>query len=173
PEQIMVVSGSQQALDLATRVLLDAGSSAWVEEPGYWLVHRVLQARECRAVPVPVDGEGLDVSAGVKLGRKARAAFVAPSHQYPLGVTMSASRRLQLLEWARSAGAWIIEDEYDSEDRYDTMAIASLQGLDTDGRVISRQLQQSDVSIFATRISCHPSRSGRALRRNAGGDGYL
>src|SRR5205807_6268268 len=86
PEQIMVVSGSQQALDLATRVLLDVGSSAWVEEPGYWLVHRVLQARGCRAVPVPVDGEGLDVSAGVKLDRKARVAFVAPSHQYPLGV---------------------------------------------------------------------------------------
>jgi GntR family transcriptional regulator/MocR family aminotransferase len=132
----MVVSGSQQALDLATRVLLDAGSSAWVEEPGYCLVHRVLQARGCRAVPVPVDGEGLDVSAGVKLARKARAAFVAPSHQYPLGVTMSASRRLRLLEWARSAGAWIIEDDYDSEYRYDTMPIASLQGLDTNGRVI-------------------------------------
>src|SRR5947199_4965476 len=136
PEQIMVVSGSQQALDLATRVLLDIGSSAWVEEPGYWLVHRVLQARGCRAVPVPVDGEGLDVRAVVKLGRKARAAFVAPSHQYPLGVTMSASRRLQLLEWARSAGAWIIEDDYDSEYRYDTMPIASLQGLDTNARVI-------------------------------------
>jgi GntR family transcriptional regulator/MocR family aminotransferase len=136
PEQIMVVSGSQQALDLATRVLLDVGSSAWVEEPGYWLVRRVLQARGCRAVPVPVDGEGLDVSAGVKLGHKARAAFVAPSHQYPLGVTMSASRRLQLLEWGRSAGTWIIEDDYDSEYRYDTMPIASLQGLDTNGRVI-------------------------------------
>jgi GntR family transcriptional regulator / MocR family aminotransferase len=135
-EQIMIVSGSQQALDLATRVLLDVGSSAWVEEPGYWLVHRVLQASGCRAVPVPVDGEGLDVSAGVKRSRKARAVFVAPSHQYPLGVTMSASRRLQLLEWAQSAGAWIIEDDYDSEYRYDTMPIASLQGLDTNGRVI-------------------------------------
>ena len=136
PEQIMVVSGSQQALDLATRVLLDVGSSAWIEEPGYWLVHRVLQARGCRAMPVPVDDEGLDVSAGVKLARKARGVFVAPSHQYPLGVTMSASRRLQLLEWTRSAGAWIIEDDYDSEYRYDTMPIASLQGLDTNGRVI-------------------------------------
>src|SRR5437868_13823658 len=136
PEQIMVVSGSQQALDLATRVLLDVGSSAWVEEPGYWLVHRVLQARGCRAVPVPVDGEGLDVSAGVKLGRKARAALVAPSHQYPLGVTMSASRRSPLLGWARSAGAWIMQDDYDRDYRYDTMPIASLQGLDTNGRVI-------------------------------------
>src|SRR6266404_5332601 len=109
-EQIMIVSGSQQALDLATRVLLDAGTAAWVEEPGYWLVHRVLQSAGCRAVPVPVDSNGLVVGAGIKLNPKARASFVAPSHQYPLGVTMSATRRLELLEWAQRAGAWIIED---------------------------------------------------------------
>src|SRR6266404_4878946 len=126
-EQIMIVSGSQQALDLATRVLLDAGTAAWVEEPGYWLVHRVLQSAGCRAVPVPVDSNGLVVAAGIKLNRKARAAFVAPSHQYPLGVTMSATRRLELLEWAQRAGAWVIEDDYDSEYRYDGMPIASLQ----------------------------------------------
>src|SRR5438105_2597284 len=135
-EQIMIVSGSQQALDLATRVLLDAGTAAWVEEPGYWLVHRVLQSAGCRAVPAPVDSNGLIVAAGIKLNRNARAAFVAPSHQYPLGVTMSATRRLELLEWAERAGAWIIEDDYDSEYRYDTMPIASLQGLDINGRVI-------------------------------------
>src|SRR5207302_6297638 len=93
-------------------------------------------AAGCRAVPVPVDPEGLDVAAGIKLSRKARAVFVAPSHQYPLGVTMSATRRLQLLEWAQQAGAWIVEDDYDSEFRYDSMPIASLQGLDTDSRVI-------------------------------------
>jgi GntR family transcriptional regulator/MocR family aminotransferase len=87
-------------------------------------------------VPVPVDSEGLNVSAGIKLSRKARAAFVAPSHQYPLGVTMSASRRLRLLEWAQDAGAWIVEDDYDSEYRYDSMPIASLQGLDSNGRVV-------------------------------------
>src|SRR5712671_1239947 len=135
-EQIMIVSGSQQALDLATRVLLDAGTAAWVEEPGYWLVRRVLQSAGCRAVPVPVDSNGLMVAAGIKLNRKARAAFVAPSHQYPLGVTMSATRRLELLEWAQRAGAWIIEDDYDSEYRYDGMPIASLQGLDSNARVI-------------------------------------
>lgn len=134
--QIMIVNGSQQALDLATRVLLDAGSSAWVEEPGYWLVHHALRAAGCRAVPVPVDAEGLDVAKGIRLSRKARAAFVAPSHQYPLGVTMSASRRFQLLEWAQRAGAWIIEDDYDSEYRYDSMPIAALQGLDGNARVI-------------------------------------
>jgi GntR family transcriptional regulator/MocR family aminotransferase len=135
-EQIMIVSGSQQALDLATRVLLDAGAAAWVEEPGYWLVQRVLQSSGCRAVPVPVDSNGLVVAAGIKLNRKARAAFVAPSHQYPLGVTMSATRRLELLEWAQRAGAWIIEDDYDSEYRFDGMPIASLQGLDRNSRVI-------------------------------------
>ncbi len=135
-EQIMIVSGSQQALDLATRVLLDARTAAWVEEPGYWLVHRVLQSAGCRAVPVPVDSNGLIVAAGIKLNRKARAAFVTPSHQYPLGVTMSATRRLELMEWAQKAGAWIIEDDYDSEYRFDGMPIASLQGLDRNARVI-------------------------------------
>ena len=135
-DQIIVVSGSQQALDLATRVLLDPGDVAWVEEPGYWLVHQVLTAAGCRAISVPVDRDGLDVAAGIKSGGNVRAAFVAPSHQYPLGVTMTATRRLQLLEWAEGAGAWIIEDDYDSEYRYDSNPIASLQGLDRNGRVI-------------------------------------
>lgn len=134
--QIMIVSGSQQALDLSTRVLLDSGSSAWVEEPGYWLVQQVLKAAGVRAVPVPVDAEGLNVKEGVRRGRKARAVFVTPSHQYPLGVTMSAARRLELLDWAQRAGAWIVEDDYDSEYRYDSMPIASLQGLDTNARVL-------------------------------------
>jgi len=135
-QQIMIVSGSQQALDLATRVLLEAGRAAWVEEPGYWLVHHVLKAARCRIVPVPVDAEGLNVTAGIRLNRNARAAFVAPSHQYPLGVTMSAARRLQLLEWAQRSRAWIIEDDYDSEYRYGSLPIASLQGLDGNARVI-------------------------------------
>src|SRR5947208_4791207 len=134
--QIMIVSGSQQALDLTTRVILDPGAAVWVEEPGYWLVHHVLRAAGSRSVAVPVDAEGLNVAAGIRLNRKARAAFVAPSHQYPLGVTMSATRRLQLLEWAQGAGAWIVEDDYDSEYRYNGMPIASLQGLDSNARVI-------------------------------------
>jgi GntR family transcriptional regulator / MocR family aminotransferase len=134
--QIMIVSGSQQALDLTTRVIVDPGAAVWVEEPGYWLVHYVLRAAGCRAVPVPVDAEGLNVAAGMRLNRKARAVFVAPSHQYPLGVTMSATRRLQLLEWAQHAGAWIVEDDYDSEYRYNSKPIASLQGMDHHDRVI-------------------------------------
>jgi GntR family transcriptional regulator / MocR family aminotransferase len=136
PHQVMIVTGSQQALELSARVLLDSGCSAWMEEPGYWLTKHVLIAAGCRLIPVPVDGEGLDVTAGLKLCRKARAAYVAPSHQYPLGATMSASRRLQLLDWAQSSGSWIIEDDYDSEYRYGSMPIASLQGLDQSSRVI-------------------------------------
>lgn len=136
PNQIMIVSGSQQALDLSTRVLLNPGNPVWVEEPGYWLARHVLLAAGCHIVPVPVDSEGLDVNAGIKHCRTARAALVAPSHQYPLGVTMSASRRLQLLHWARQAGAWLIEDDYDSEFRYESQPIASLQGLDEASRVI-------------------------------------
>src|SRR5262249_39095210 len=136
PDQLMIVSGSQQALDLTTRVLLNSDDAAWVEEPGYWLAQRALQARSCRIVPVPVDADGLNVDAGGKLKRKPRAIFVAPSHQYPLGVKMSASRRLQLLAWAQQAGAWIVEDDYDSEFRYGSMPISSLQGLDRNARVI-------------------------------------
>jgi GntR family transcriptional regulator/MocR family aminotransferase len=136
PHQIMVVSGSQQALDITARVLLDPGDSVWVEEPSYLLTRSVLAGAGCRLIPVPVDEEGIDVAAGIRRRRKARAAFVTPSHQYPLGSTMSASRRLQLLNWARSSGAWIVEDDYDSAYRFESMPIPSLQGLDTDLRVI-------------------------------------
>ena len=135
-DQIMVVSGSQQALTLIARVLLDAGSPVWVEEPGYRGARDVFRLRSARLVPVPVDEEGLDVSAGIERCANASAVYVTPSHQYPLGMVMSASRRLRLLEWARRAGAWIIEDDYDSEYRYESLPIASLQGLDRDSRVL-------------------------------------
>jgi GntR family transcriptional regulator/MocR family aminotransferase len=134
--QIMVVSGSQQALDLCARVLLNPGSPVWVEEPGYEFMRHALRFAGCKLIPVPVDGEGLAVATGIKQCPKAHAAYVTPSHQYPLGVTMSAARRLQLLDWAHNAGAWILEDDYDSEYRYETMPIASLQGLDQGSRVI-------------------------------------
>jgi len=134
--QIMVVNGSQHALDLSARVLLDADSRVWIEEPGYEFLRHTLTLSGCRLVPVPVDGEGLDVAAGIKLCRNARAAFVTPSHQYPLGSTMSAARRLQLLEWAHRSDAWIVEDDYDSEFRYESMPVASMQGLDPGSRVI-------------------------------------
>jgi GntR family transcriptional regulator/MocR family aminotransferase len=134
--QIMVVSGSQQALDISARVLLDPGSRVWIEEPSYELMRYALILAGCRLIPVPVDDEGLDVAAGIRRHRKAKAAYVTPSHQFPLGVTMSASRRMQLLDWAQKSDSWIIEDDYDSEYRYQNMPIASLQGLDHNSRVI-------------------------------------
>ena len=135
-QQIMVVSGSQQALELSARVLLDPGSRVWIEEPGYPLARHVLTMHAAQMIPVPVDEEGLDVEEGIKRCRNARAVAVTPSHQYPLGVTMSASRRFQLLDWAEASGAWILEDDYDSEYRYESKPIASLQGLDSHSRVI-------------------------------------
>lgn len=134
--QIMIVSGSQQALDICAHVLTDPGDSVWVEEPGYEPLRRSLAMADCRPVPVRVDGDGLIVAAGLKRSPQARAAFVTPSHQFPLGAVMSVSRRLQLLEWAHKANAWIVEDDYDSDYRYESMPISSLQGLDRGSRVI-------------------------------------
>ncbi len=136
PEQVMVVSGSQQALHLTASVLLDPGDAVWMEEPGYRLARNVFAAAACRPVAIPVDEEGLNVAAGMRRCAHARAAYVTPSHQYPLGSTMSARRRVQLLNWAQSHGAWVIEDDYDSEYRFASAPIASLQGLDTNSRVI-------------------------------------
>ena len=135
-EQIMIVSGSQQGVEVAARVLLDVGDPVWIEEPGYRFARTVFTFNGCRIVPVPVDNDGLNVVAGIKLCRKPRLVMVTPSHHYPLGVTMSASRRLQLLDWAEKVGAWIIEDDYDSEYRYGSTPISSLQGMDSNGRVI-------------------------------------
>lgn len=136
PSQVMVVCGSQQALDLCTRVLCDPGAPVWMEEPGYWLARRAFELGGCRMVPVPVDAEGLDVAAGRRACRRARLAYVTPSHQYPLGVTLSEPRRRQLLEWAREAGAWILEDDYDGEYAHPAAPVLSLQGLDADRRVV-------------------------------------
>ena len=134
--QIMIVSGSQQGLEITTRVLLDPGDRVWMEEPGYRFARSVFSCAGCMIVPVRVDAEGLNVAAGEKRYGDARAVLVTPSHQYPLGVTMSASRRLQLLDLAESNGSWIIEDDYDSEYRYEGMPVTSLQGLDRNARVV-------------------------------------
>jgi GntR family transcriptional regulator / MocR family aminotransferase len=136
PGQIMVVSGSQQALDITSRVLLDPGDAVWIEEPGYPLVRALLLGSGCRTIPVPVDQEGLNVAAGLQMCSNARVAFVTPSHHYALGVTMSAARRFQLLEWARQNASWIVEDDYDSEYRFESMPIPSLQSLDPSASVI-------------------------------------
>jgi GntR family transcriptional regulator/MocR family aminotransferase len=136
PEQVLVVTGSQQGIDLSARVLLDAGDPVWVEDPGYLGARSALAAADLRVAPVPLDAEGLDVRAGATRVRRAKLVYVTPSHQYPLGVTMSLGRRLALLEWAGRAGAWILEDDYDSEYRYAGRPLAALQGLDAAGRVI-------------------------------------
>jgi GntR family transcriptional regulator / MocR family aminotransferase len=135
-DQIMIVSGSQQALDICARVLLESGSRVWMEEPGYRFARSVFALNRCQVVPVPVDQEGLNVAAGIKRCRQARAVLATPSHQYPLGFTMSASRRMQLLDWAERSRSWILEDDYDSDYRYENSPISSLQGLDRNARVV-------------------------------------
>ena len=136
PEQVLIVNGSQQALEITARVLLDPGARVWIEDPCYRFAQDVFKLNGCELVPVSVDEEGLDVAAGITKCRNARAAFVSPSHQFPLGVTMSASRRLDLLDWAEGRRSWILEDDYDSEYRYEGMPITSLQGLDRNSRVV-------------------------------------
>lgn len=135
-EQVLIVSGSQQALDLAARMLLDPGDAAWIEDPGYHGARNALLAAGAYLVPVPVDAEGISVSQGRVLAPQARLAAIAPSHQFPLGVTMSLSRRLELLEWARQSNAWILEDDYDSEYRFIGRPLSTLQGLDSTQRVL-------------------------------------
>ncbi len=135
-DQVVITAGAQQALDLTARALLDAGDRVWLEDPGYGGLRGVFAASGAATVPVPVDGHGLSVAAGLELAADAVLAAVTPSHQYPLGVTMSLARRLELLDWASRGGAWILEDDYDSEYRYAGRPLASLQGLDEGGRVI-------------------------------------
>jgi GntR family transcriptional regulator/MocR family aminotransferase len=135
-DQIMITSGSQQALALAAQALLAPGDAAWLEEPGYGGARDALHLAGARLVPIAVDEGGLDVAQGLARDADAKLAYVTPSHQYPLGMVMSAARRLQLLEWARRRGAWILEDDYDSEYRYDAQPLASLYGLDGDARVV-------------------------------------
>ena len=136
PEQIIVVGGSQQALDLATRLLVATGDVACVEDPGYAGTLAAVRGSVARMVPVPIDDEGFDVATARRRAPDAKLIAVTPSRQYPLGVTMSLVRRLELLEWASRANAWILEDDYDSEYRYEGLPLAALQGLDNEGRVI-------------------------------------
>lgn len=135
-DQVIVVSGSQQALDLAARVLLDPGDGVWIENPGYPGARSALLGAGAQLVPVPVDREGMVVDDGMAANPDARMAYVTPSHQYPLGATMSLSRRRQLLRWADFNRAWIIEDDYDSEFRYSGRVLPTLQDLDSAGRTI-------------------------------------
>lgn len=134
--QVLLVRGVRQGLDLVARVLLDPGDAAWVEDPGEIMARAALAGAGARIVPVPVDDDGLDVSAGLEAAPNARLACVAPAHQFPLGVAMSLARRAELLEWASAAGAWIVENDAGGELRSDQRPAMALQGLDADDRVI-------------------------------------
>jgi GntR family transcriptional regulator/MocR family aminotransferase len=136
PDQVVVVTSTQQAVELAGKVLGDPGNSAWVETPGYQPVQHCLRAAGLLVVQVPVDEQGLNVEAGRALDARARLAYVTPSHQYPMGYEMSLARRKALLAWAAEADAYVVEDDYDGDYRYEGRPIASLQGIDGSGRVI-------------------------------------
>jgi GntR family transcriptional regulator/MocR family aminotransferase len=133
PDQVIVVNGSQQALDLAARVLVEPGDRVVIEEPCYPGARAVFATNGAELAPVRCDNEGIVVR---DLPASARAAYVTPSHQFPSGAVMSAARRLELLAWAGRTGAVIIEDDYDSEFRYEGRPLAALQGLDEGDRVI-------------------------------------
>jgi len=132
PADVIVTQGAQQAFDLLVRVLVGPGDVAAIESPGYPPITALLQAQGARIVPVPVDDQGLITD---ELPPDARLVYTTPAHQFPLGVSMSAVRRRALLAWAARTGAVVIEDDYDSEFRFEGQPRDSLQGLDSDGRV--------------------------------------
>jgi GntR family transcriptional regulator/MocR family aminotransferase len=135
-DQIYVVGGAQRGLDFACRLLLDPGDRALVEEPGFPGAWTALHGAGAAIAPVQVDQEGIDVAACARQRGRVRLVYVTPSHQFPLGVPMSLARRLALLDWAAEAGAWVVEDDYDSEFRYGAEPTPCLQGLDGGGRVV-------------------------------------
>jgi GntR family transcriptional regulator/MocR family aminotransferase len=135
-DQVFIVAGAQRGLQMIASLLLDPGDRVWLEEPGFSGARSALTQAGAQIVPARVDVHGIDVAAAVRRAPDARLAYVTPSNQFPLGVPMSLMRRLALLKWASKAGAWIVEDDYDSEFRYSTRPFPSLHGLDADGRVL-------------------------------------
>jgi GntR family transcriptional regulator/MocR family aminotransferase len=133
PSQVIVVNGSQQALDLIARVLIERGERVAIENPNYQGTREILRAAGARLLGVAVDRDGIDPG---KLPEDARLAFVTPSHQFPTGVVLPLPRRMALLDWARRKNALIVEDDYDGEFHYGAQPLESLQGLDTEGRVL-------------------------------------
>src|SRR5215510_4020007 len=132
PSQVIIVNGSQQALDLIARVLIERGDRVAIEDPSYQGAREILRAAGAGLLPIEVDREGLNPA---RLPARARLAFVTPSHQFPTGAILSLARRLELLQWAKRGGAVIIEDDYDGEFRYEGQPLESLQGLDREGRI--------------------------------------
>jgi len=136
PQRIVIVNGSQQALDLVTRVLLDPGDRVLIEEPHYLGARWVFASGGAELVPAVVDGHGLRVPKPRPGRRSPRLAYVTPSHQYPTGVTLSLSRRLELLDWAARCEAFVVEDDYDSEYHYSGRPLQALAGIDAGRRVL-------------------------------------
>jgi GntR family transcriptional regulator/MocR family aminotransferase len=136
PEQLILTSGSQHALEIAARVLLAPGDEVWLEDPGFLGARAAFLSAGAHITPVPIDDEGMVVESGIEQSPHARLAYVTPSHQYPLGPTLTLRRRLALLRWASRTGAWIVEDDYDSEFRYAGRPLPALQGIDAADRVI-------------------------------------
>jgi GntR family transcriptional regulator / MocR family aminotransferase len=134
PEQVAIVSGVQEALDLVARLFVNPGDRVCVEDPGYIGAALALEGAGARLSPVPIDAEGITLPTGRH--RRARLIYVTPAHQFPLGVSMSVARRLALIDWARRTGALIVEDDYDSEYRYAGLPVPALQGLDRHGVVL-------------------------------------
>jgi GntR family transcriptional regulator/MocR family aminotransferase len=133
PEQVIVVNGSAQGIDLCARLLLEPGDEVAIENPGYHGAHRIFAGYGARLRPARIDENGIVIG---DLGKKARLVYVTPSHQFPTGVAMSLARRLELIEWSRRHNAVLIEDDYDSEYRYSGLPLPSLQGLATGVAVI-------------------------------------
>ncbi len=136
PRQVLITGGFQGALSLVRQVLLRAGDTVWVEDPGHHHTRQALEAGGARLVPVRVDREGMRVAAGTVAAPRAKLAVVTPTHQSPLGVALSLPRRLALLAWAAEAGAWVLEDDYDSEYRYTGRPLPALKSLDRGERVL-------------------------------------
>ncbi|QBR00724.1 PLP-dependent aminotransferase family protein [Paraburkholderia pallida] len=136
PEQVFVTGGYRATLELVLRSLARPNDSVWYEDPGYLLARGFLAETGVQLIAVPVDNEGIDVERGTQLDAQARFALVTPSHQSPLGHTLSLARRMALLDWARQASSWIVEDDYDSEFRYLGRPLPALKSLDRHDHVI-------------------------------------
>ena len=136
PEQVFITGGFQSTLTLVRQVLLRAGDPVWVEDPGYLPTRQALEAAGATVVPIRLDQEGLRVQSGLVSAPRARLAIVTPSHQSPLGMTLSLPRRLELLAWATDAGAWVLEDDYDGEFHYAGRPPPALKSLDKAERVL-------------------------------------
>jgi GntR family transcriptional regulator/MocR family aminotransferase len=135
-EQVVIVSGTNQSLDLALRLLLQPGDTVWMEDPGYPGATAAFRNAGAKVLAVRVDAMGLDPRHGQRLDPAARAAYLTPAHQFPLGMAMPLERRLAILQWARQARSYILEDDYDSEFRYSGKPVAAMQGLDPSGSVL-------------------------------------